>query len=184
MSSNFPDFSTAAYAPVTDLLPADLSAAPEPATAATLIRAILCGLAGAVAGAVLYGGFIHLTHINVGYLAIVIAYLVAKAMMFGSNQRGGRPFQVSAVGLTCLAVAVGNALMLYWSLRADSPIRLSMHNVLQLLRFGFLEPFYEFQDNIGGALLTLFILFIGLRAAWRMTSGVPGAMRHPFSRGF
>ena len=104
--------------------------------------------------------------------------------MMGSGERGGRPYQVSSVLLTCFAVSLGNTLMLYWTLRKDSPVPLTLHNSLQLLRFGFLEPIYEFQQSAAGALLTLFILFLGLRAAWRMTSGLPGAVRHPFSRGF
>lgn len=141
-------------------------------------------MAGVLVGAVLYGGFIQLTHINIGYLALVVAWLVAKSMLFGSGERGGRPFQIGAVVLTCLSVAMGNALMLYWSVSRTQSLWLSPHNVLQLLRFGLFEPVYEFQDSVAGALLSLFILFLGLRAAWRMTSGLPDAARHPFSRGF
>ncbi len=183
MSAEIPSFSRATYAPATTQENTAYLADPvAPSTdAALLARAILFGLAGAVAGAVLYGGFIHLTHINIGYLSIVVAYLVAKAMTFGSGERGGRPFQISAIVLTCVSIALGNALMAYWTVRAEGPFRLSGHTAFRLLRFGFLEPFYEFQQSAAGALLTL---FIGLRAAWRMTSGVPGAIRHPFSRGF
>lgn len=179
MSLNLSNFDTASY--VQPVEPDTVAVETGPAV---LARSIVYGLGGAVAGAVLYGGFIQLTHINVGYLSVVVAYLIARAMMFGSRERGGREFQVSAVVLTCFAVAAGNALMLYWTLRKDTPIHLSAHVLLTLLRFGFMEPVYEFQQSPAGALLTLFILFIGLRAAWRMTSGLPGSVRHPFSRGF
>ena len=186
MSAEIPSFSRATYAPATTQEETAFLADPiSPSTdTALLARAMLFGLGGAVAGAVLYGGFIHLTHINIGYLSIVVAYLVAKAMTLGSGERGGRPFQISAIVLTCLSIAMGNALMAYWSVRADGPFQLNAYTAFRLLRFGFLEPFYEFQQSAASALLTLFILFIGLRAAWRMTSGVPGAIRHPFSRGF
>lgn len=185
MSPDLPIFETATYADATHpaVVPAAIATAPAPALL-LLMRSILYGLGGALLGAVLYGGFVHLTHINIGYLSIVIAYLVAKAMMLGSGERGGRHYQISAVLLTCFAVALGNALMLYWTFSKNRPIHLSLYNSLMLLRFGFMEPFYEFGHSAAGALLTLFILFIGLRAAWRMTSGLPGAVRHPFSRGF
>jgi hypothetical protein len=140
------------------------------------------GLGGAVLGALLYAGFIEVTNIQIGYLSIAIAFLVAKGMMIGSKGRGGFQYQVTAIALTCVAVAVGNALMLYWHVSKEQPVALSIHNLVALLRFGVEEPFLEFKYSAGGALLGLFILFIGLRAAWRMTSGDPNSVRHPFGR--
>jgi hypothetical protein len=160
-------------------------APPVPSVAvdpAALGRAVVLGLGGALLGALLYAGFIQLTNIQIGYLSIVIAFLVAKGMMIGSKGRGGIQYQVTAIALTCVAVAAGNALLLYWHVSKEQPIRLSPHNLWVLLRFGVQEPFLEFKDSPGGALLGLFILFVGLRAAWRMTSGDPNAVRHPFSR--
>ena len=145
-------------------------------------RAIALGLCGAVLGGLLYAGFIQVTNIQIGYLSIAIAFLVAKGMMIGSKGRGGFQYQITAIVLTCAAVAAGNALLLYWQVSKQQPISLSIHNLFVLLSFGVREPFLEFKDSPGGALLGLFILFIGLRAAWRMTSGDPNAVRHPFSR--
>lgn len=186
MDSNLPNFSRANYSTAgqPDLRLEEMPTSSSQTDASLLGRSILFGVGGAVLGAVLYGGFIHLTHINIGYLSVVVAYLVAKAMSVGSGERGGRAFQISAILLTCLSIAMGNGLIAYWTLRAEGAIQLSPYTLLRLLRFGLMEPFYEFQQSAAGALLTLFILFIGLRAAWRMTSGVPGAVRHPFSRGF
>lgn len=144
--------------------------------------ALVFGLGGAVAGALLYAAFIEITNIQIGYLSIAIAFLVAKGMMIGSKGRGGFQYQITAILMTCVAVAVGNALMLYWDVSKTRAIALSAHNLFALLSFGFQEPFLEFKDSPFGALLGLFILFIGLRAAWRMTSGDPNAVRHPFSR--
>ncbi len=143
------------------------------------LRSIAFGLVGALVGALVYGAFVGITHIQIGYLSIGVAYLVAKAMMMGSNNRGGLPYQVTAIVLTCTAVAFGNALMVWWDVK---PIPFTAHNLLALAKYGFAEPFLEFQTSPGSALLGLFILFVGLRAAWRMASGIPGAVRHPFSR--
>ena len=161
--------------------------APTPAPAAfnsqQFTLALVAGLIGAIIGAIVYAAFITITHIEIGYLSIGVAFLVAWAMEKGSNSAGGRPYQISAVVLTLISVALGNALMLGWGIRkAQGPFPLSAHNVFAILRFGFEKPFLDFQDSGTGAALGLFILFIGLRAAWRMTSGIPGAVKHPFAR--
>ncbi len=180
MSLNLSNLETAEYR---ESIPATAPILIAPFNSTNLTRALAFGLGGAAIGALLYAGFIYLTHFEIGYLSIVVAFLIAKAMMAGSKGQGGRPFQISALALTCFSVAAANALLLYWNVSKQSPVRLSLHNLLVLTRFGFEEPFLEFRDSIPGALITLFILFIGLRAAWRMTSGDPDAVRHPFSRG-
>lgn len=177
MTLNLSNLETADYGnPVLTAAPAVVF------NSANLMRAIAFGLGGAAVGALLYAGFIYLTHFEIGYLSIVVAYLIAKAMMAGSKGEGGRPYQISAMALTCFSVAAANALLLYWNFSKQAPIRLSIHNLFILMRFGFEEPFLEFHDSVAGALITLFILFIGLRAAWRMTSGDPNAVQHPFAR--
>jgi len=161
--------------------------APPPPPAAfdsqRFTRALLAGFVGAVVGAIIYATFITVTHIEIGYLSIGIAYLVAWAMEKGSNGMGGRPYQIAAVVLTLLAVVIGNALMFGWQVRSETgPFPLSLHNSVVLLRLGAEKPFLDFKDSGVGAALGLFILYIGLRAACRMTSGIPGAVKHPFAR--
>ena len=77
-------------------------------------RAILFGVGGAILGASCYGLFIGLTHINIGYLAILVAHLIAKGITMGSGGQGGRAYQISAVVLTYLAVAAANAGVVMW----------------------------------------------------------------------
>ena len=56
------------------------------------LKAILFGIGGAILGSLLYAAFSIATHIEIGYMAIGVAYLVGKAMMAGSGQRGGRNY--------------------------------------------------------------------------------------------
>lgn len=141
-------------------------------------RALLFGLCGALAGAALDAAFIGLTHINIGYLAIVVAWLVAKAMITGSRGQGGFTYQVTAVVLTYFAVSLAHAALLdFFAQQAGRSVPLSV-----LVRYGVAYPLLRFQSSPAGGLIGLFILFIGLRAAWRMTSGNPAAVRHPFAR--
>ena len=103
-------------------------------------------------------------------------------MTHGSKGRGGRAYQISAVVLTLLSMTLANSLLLYWDLKREGEaVRLSLHNIFVLLVYGNVSA-YDFRDSFAGSLIGLFILFIGLRAAWRMTSGTPGAVRHPFAR--
>jgi hypothetical protein len=176
MSITPPTFDQAEY-----LAPADLP--PAQFDPALFLCSLAFGLVGALIGAFVYAAFIGVTHIEIGYLSVGVAYLVAKAMTVGSNGRGGRPWQIAALVMTCCAVAFGNALLLWWSFHKDGrDIPMSAHNLMVLGKFGVSKPFLEFHDSPGGAILGLFILFIGLRAAWRMTSGEPGVVRHPFAR--
>jgi len=184
MSLNLSNFERAEYteAPSSDLAP-ELPNAPATPDTALFTRAILFGIGGAAAGAIIDALFIGVTHINLGYLALLIAWLVAKAMTLGSNGQGGRTYQIAALVLTYLSVSVAHAGLLWWQIHQEGEsVPLTAHNLFALARYGIESPFLRFQTSGASALIGLFILFIGLRAAWRMTSGVPGAVRHPFAR--
>jgi hypothetical protein len=177
MSLNLSNYEQAEYtdAPV-------VQGAPIEPDGNLFIRAIAFGLVGAVLGAVIYAVFVGATGISIGYLAILIAYMIAKGMTMGSHERGGRKYQITAVVLTYLAVAAAHSMMEWWFAHQDGPVPLNLHNVVTLAKIGLIYPVYQFDRSPGSALIGLFILFIGMRAAWRMTSGLPGASHHPFSR--
>ena len=177
MFETSPDFSQPAYAEAPQVN------APATPDSTLFIRAIAFGLGGAILGAILYGGFIALTHFNVGYLAVAVAYFIAKAMTTGSKGQGGRYYQIAALILTYLSVSAADAGVVFWNLRHEGEqIPLSLHNIIALAKIGLEYPFLRFQTEGAVAIIGLIILAVGLRAAWRMTSGIPGAVRHPFSR--
>ena len=175
MSTTPPSFTQAEYI---EPVPQPEINAPERPDPALFWRAILFGIGGAIAGAACYGLFIGLTHINIGYLAILVAWLIAKGMTMGSGGQGGRAYQISAVVLTYLAVAAANAGVQLW-LYSRAGEHLSL---VDAAIKGLLYPIIRFQLSMLSGAIGLFILFIGMRAAWRMTSGIPGAVRHPFAR--
>jgi hypothetical protein len=153
-----------------------------PFDSGVFLQALAYSLVGVLAGAILNAGFIILTGINIGFLALVVGWLVAKAMMIGSNGRGGRPYQIAAVVLTLISVALSNSVILYWFIQKEQPIALTFTTIVNLIVLGFERPFLRFATSAGGAAIGLFIIFVGARAAWRMTSGDPAAVRHPFAR--
>jgi len=147
-----------------------------------LLRAIAGGLIGAAFGAVCYGYFIDVTGWTIGYLAVFVGWLVGKGMMTGSQDRGGPQYQVAAIALTYFSVAAGEALLVYlWASHRHS-VPLGADTLLGLAKVGLMFPLLNFERSARSGLIDVFILFIGLRAAYRMTSDSPGERRSPFKR--
>jgi hypothetical protein len=73
---------------------------------AAFVRALICGGVGALIGLALYAGVEIVTNFTIGYLALAVGYIVAKAMMMGSKNIGGRRYQIAAVLLTYFAISM------------------------------------------------------------------------------
>jgi hypothetical protein len=71
-------------------------------------RALLFGIGGAAIGLVLYSTFAIVTGWTIGYLALAVGWLVAKAMTKGSHGIGGRRYQITAVLLTYAAISLSS----------------------------------------------------------------------------
>jgi len=173
-------------------LPADSHAA--------LTRAILYGIGAAIVGMIGYALFEIATGIIIGYLAIGVGYLVGKAMKRGSNNRGGRRYQIAAALLTYASVSMAAIPVAIHSYKnhkpahtAAAPSNASSNQspfpgatapgpepkhqplnpgkaLLILAGIGLASPFLELADGFGG-IIGLFILFLGIRAAWSLTAG-------------
>ena len=176
----------------TPTLPADSHAA--------FSRAILFGIGAAIVGMIGYALFEIATGIIIGYLAIGVGYLVGKAMKRGSNNRGGRRYQIAAALLTYASVSMAAIPVAIHSYKnhksaqtapaptnatsqqfpfpaetASKPAPQPQHAgigmaLLTLAGIGLASPFLELADGFGG-IIGLFILFIGIRAAWSLTAG-------------
>lgn len=147
----------------------------------SLAWGIVGGIAGGILGTSVYVAFIQATHIRIGYLAILVAFLVAKCIMIGSKSKGGLEYQLTAVLMTYGAVSVGSAINIYLELTKTRAIDFTLNNILILLKLGLADPFLRFQTSGPRALIGLLILYVGFRAAWRTTSGDPEATHHPFT---
>lgn len=69
-------------------------------------RALLMGSGAAVLGAIIYYAVIAITNFEIGLVAILIGWLVGRAVRRASRNYGGRRFQLLAVALTYLAVGL------------------------------------------------------------------------------
>ena len=150
------------------------------------VRAICFGVGGAILGLALYVGFALATGWIVGFVSLAVGYIVGKAIVFGSGGVGGRRYQVAAVLLTYMAVSMA-AIPLAISqqmkqksaqqlAQASDPAsaakpKMSPLKALSVLTvIGLASPFLDLANPAHGV-IGLIILFVGVRIAWRLTSG-------------
>lgn len=67
-------------------------------------KAAMAGAVAAAVGAGIYYAVLALSGYEIGLVAIVVGFLVGRAVRWGSNGRGGWGYQTLAVGLTYLAI--------------------------------------------------------------------------------
>jgi hypothetical protein len=180
-------------------------------TRAAFIRAVFFGAGGALLGLALYATFEIATGWIIGYISLAVGYIVAKAMMMGSEGIGGRRYQITAAVLTYAAVSLAAVPVIFWQVGKsherggpsrversashadapgvpnDSPADTTPNDagmtflkaIVVLLGIGLASPFLALSDPFSGA-IGLFILFIGIKIAWRMTAGKPIEILGPF----
>ena len=173
------------------------------------VRGLLLGIGAAAVGLAAYATFTIATGWYLGYIALGVGWFVAKAIQKGSGGVGGRRYQIAAVLLTYAAISMaaipigisyaakhrhpaanpshgsvaegsapGNADQ---SGNSSGPPRQVHAGALlgQLVLWGLASPFLELASPLHGA-IGLFILFIGLRIAWRLTAARAVAVDGPF----
>lgn len=159
----------------------------------SLARAALYGIGAAVGGCILYAGVAIMTGLEVGLIAIVVGYMVGKAIRHASHGLGGRPQQILAVLLTYFSITTSYVSVFVYDAVKHRPAvtQSAQKNVvtpgdstgsapaprkkmtvsgalLYLLTLAAIAPFLSLGSGISG-FLSLFIIFIGLRQAWRLT---------------
>lgn len=180
MSVNLPNFEKAQYAvqPAAmqpQILSGDLDGRAwdvQRSDHARFTQALLYGIGAAIAGSIVYAAFTIVTHIEIGYLAVGVGYLVGKAMLHATQGLGGRKYQVVSAILTYFAVAMAAVPEILWSLRSRGMdiTHLRAGAYFQLAKYGAASPLLELHESLGSGLIGLFILFIGIRAAWKFTA--------------
>ncbi len=72
--------------------------------ASRAFRAAVAGFGAAVAGTILYYGILAISGYQLGLIAIVVGFMVGKAVRWGSYGRGGWKYQAMAMALTYLSI--------------------------------------------------------------------------------
>jgi hypothetical protein len=84
-------------------------------------RAIGFGLLAAGAGSALYYAILALTGYEIGLVAIAVGFIVGRAVNRGSQGRGGRSYQLLAVGLTYFAIVTTYIPFIVKAVRENPP---------------------------------------------------------------
>ena len=177
-----------------------------------LITAGIFGLGAGVIGAIIYYAVMAIAHLEIGIVAILIGYMVGYAVRKGARGRGGRRFQVLAVALTYASVAlaytpiaVKQAIDANRQKTSASTTSRNSNDVVAtdrsraattkpsaggfLLGFVFLSAFIAalpvlvVVGSFPSGLISAFIIFIGMRQAWRMTAAPPIEVTGPYKLG-
>lgn len=82
-----------------------LEAGPQGTRTGRVGRALLFGAGAAVAGGLLYLVVTTVTGYVIGLIAILVGWMVGRAVSVGSEHRGGWLYQVMAVGFTYVAIS-------------------------------------------------------------------------------
>jgi hypothetical protein len=163
---------------------------------AAFVRGVLFGIGGAILGLILYVAFALITGLVAGIISLAVGYLVGKAIVRGSGGVGGRRYQVAAVLLTYMAVslaAVPITLAQYYKQHSAqqqaqaavpatslAPPAMGFAKALGTLALiGLASPFLALS-NPGQGAIGLIILFVGIRIAWRITTGRTVNIEGPF----
>jgi hypothetical protein len=157
----------------------------------SLARAFLYGAGAALGGSLLYATVAIVTGLEIGLIAIVVGVMVGKAIRHASRGLGGRPQQIMAVVLTYFAITTSYIpVAIYHSVKThsaaaagaqgqnvdtakkpsdpDAPRMSFGRAIMFLLLIAAAAPFLSLTQGVSG-LITLFIIFIGLQRAWRLT---------------
>jgi hypothetical protein len=171
-----------------------IRAAQQAAPAISLMRAALYGGGAALAGCALYAAVAIVLKAEIGLIAILVGWMVGKAIRHASYGGGGRRQQILAVLLTYFAITTSYIpVILYHAAtnprRAeqqrqaqtndapasnDAPAQARPHMsfgtaALFLLVLTAVAPFLSLTSGVS-AWISLFIIFIGLQYAWKLTA--------------
>jgi hypothetical protein len=164
-------------------------------------RALLYGLGAAVVGSLIFYAVTAITGIRFGLIAVVVGWMVGKAVRQGSGSLGGRRYQVLAVLLTYMSIASTNVPAIVkagraqaqkyqqarqTTLAAGAPVRpLPPAAVRAVVFYGMVfvlamaVPFLMITRNILGVV----IIGIGLWEAWKFTRAAKVEFSGPFTSG-
>jgi hypothetical protein len=136
------------------------------------LQAAVFGAGAAVMGMIVYASFTIITHFYIGYVAVLVGWMVGAAMMKGSSGAGGLRYQAVAVVLTYLAISL-SSIPIHLARAADAGVAIDWATMWPtLLMDGIASPFLVLTRT-GYGIIRLFILFLGLRVAFQIASGKP-----------
>jgi hypothetical protein len=154
---------------------AKIEAGRQAAKPLPIFRALIYGAAAALAGCLLYAVVLAMG-VQIGIVAIAVGWMVGKAIRHASYGLGGRPQQILAVALTYFAISTsvlpaGIFLAMKHTKTHSTPAVVNVKQILpEILLLAAASPFLELRSSLASGILSIIILFVGLRYAWALTA--------------
>jgi hypothetical protein len=180
------------------------AATATPTGATPFMTAALFGVGACIAGALIYFAVLYFAHLQIGYVALLIGYMVGYSVRRGASGRGGRRFQALAAALTYASVALAYFPIVVISAHArqavhrsagaaPSPAPVQQPREAQRRSFvaGFAVllglvaalPIFVVMGSFPSGLISGFIILIGIRQAWRLTEATTPTVFGPYRVG-
>jgi hypothetical protein len=127
-------------------------------------KALVLGLGAAAAGWAVYFAILKLFEFEFGLIAILVGFIVGKAVSNGSGGRGGWLPQALAIGLTYLAIVCTYVPLIADSMRSEDPSAAGAALYVVASVIAVLYPFLSVTESPMG----LVIVAVGLYQAWKL----------------
>ena len=156
-----------------------------------VVKATVFGIGAGLAGAFIYFAVLYFFKMNLALITILIGIMVAKAVRYGSENRGGLGYQFLAVGITYFSMTVAFTPIVF-PMAHEQVAKLLAEDianhrvsdlVVNVLAFAqsFLGcvfmPLYQAQ---AGEVIAVLIYFFGLRRAWIGTAKLVIEFQGPY----
>ncbi|MDB5299229.1 MAG: hypothetical protein JWO87_892 [Phycisphaerales bacterium] len=105
-----------------------IAGAPGGSRAGRVLKATALGLGAGIVGALVWCLVRRVAHVQLGLLAVAVGYLVGRAVLVGSGNRGGIGYQILAVVLTYCAICANFMPDVVELLMKDSRFHTSAHS--------------------------------------------------------
>lgn len=141
-------------------------------SAGDIIKSILFGIGAGIAGALVYFAVLKFTGYELGLISILVGYMVGRAVMVGSDYRGGLKYRIIAVLITYIAIISTYVPPILAALKKNNVTINPVPFAGTMLIFPFL----------GGASNIIGIVIIGLALfeAWRRAGKPKTTIEGPF----
>lgn len=144
-------------------------------------RAVLYGIGGMLAGAIVWYIVEKVLNLEIGFIAILLGYLVGRAIRLGAQNRGGLRYQILAVVLTYIGISLAYAPFLI------EAAQVSLGDLVGVgigrLIWTILGLPVRVVTGSSGGIISLVIYGIAFLQAWKLTAGEPITASGPFQVG-
>ena len=144
------------------------------------LRATLLGLGAGLVGTVIWFAIRRAANLEIGWIALLVGFMVGKAVRIGSGNRGGRVYQILAVVLTYICIEANyfpDIVEAFSKVAQQRHVNVNWIAALwPMVLFALKLPFLNAEQHPIG----LFIKGLALFEAWKFTQRRPLAISGPY----